>query len=63
MRQLMTIAIGYDWLYDKLQPETKQLVRTAILQKGIAPSRIEKYNKFLRSTHNWNQVCNAGMFF
>ena len=59
----MAMAIGYDWLYDKLQPETKQLVRTAILQKGIAPSRIEKYNKFLRSTHNWNQVCNAGMVF
>jgi hypothetical protein len=59
----MAMAIGYDWLYDKLQPETKQMVREAILQKGIAPSKVKPNNKFLSAVHNWNQVCNAGMIF
>ncbi|MBR5296471.1 MAG: heparinase II/III family protein, partial [Parabacteroides sp.] len=59
----LAMAIGYDWLYDQLQPETKQLVREAILQKGIAPSKVKPNNKFLSAVHNWNQVCNAGMIF
>jgi hypothetical protein len=59
----MAMAIGYDWLYDKLSAESKQIIREAILKKGLEPSLNENYNSWLRVTHNWNQVCNAGMTY
>lgn len=59
----MAVAIGYDWLYDHLSQDTKQKIRTAILEKGIRPSYDRRYNNFLRVENNWNQVCNAGMTF
>ena len=59
----MTTAIGYDWLYADLSAETRTTIREAILTKGIQPSLDAKYNGWLRATHNWNQVCNAGMAY
>lgn len=59
----MAVAIGYDWLYDKLSAETKQLARESILLKGFAPSNDEQYNWFLKAGNNWNQVCNAGLVY
>jgi len=59
----MGMAIGYDWLHDKLSEESKKIIEEAILKKGLEPSFDDKYNGFLKATHNWNQVCNAGMTF
>jgi hypothetical protein len=59
----MGLSIGYDWLYNKLSPESKKIIREAILKKGIEPSFDTRYNWFLQATHNWNQVCNAGMTY
>ena len=59
----MAVAIGYDWLYDRLKPESKEIIREAILKKGLEPSFDSRYNSWLKATHNWNQVCNAGMVF
>jgi Heparinase II/III-like protein len=59
----MAVAIGYDWLYDSLQPSTLPILREAILSKGIAPSFDARYNSWLTASHNWNQVCNAGMTY
>ncbi|ODS81007.1 MAG: heparinase [Cytophagaceae bacterium SCN 52-12] len=59
----MSVAIGYDWLYDKLSEETRQLAREAIVEKGIKPSYNKDYNWFVKGTNNWNQVCHAGMVF
>jgi hypothetical protein len=59
----MAAAIGYDWLYDTLPDSTRQLVGDAIQTKGIAPSLDPRNNGWLRSTNNWNQVCNAGMSY
>ena len=59
----MGVAIGYDWLFADLTEETRSLVRSAILVKGINPSKDSEYNWFLSSENNWNQVCNAGMVF
>lgn len=59
----MAMAIGYDWLYDQLSPESRTSIKDAILTKGLEPSFDTKYNYWLRATHNWNQVCNAGMVF
>lgn len=59
----MAVSIGYDWLFDHLSGESKQIIQDAILNKGIMPSLDPKFNSWLKATHNWNQVCNAGMTF
>jgi hypothetical protein len=59
----MGVAIGYDWLYDKLSDESRAVIREAILTKGLQPSLDQRTSGFLTATHNWNQVCNAGMTF
>jgi hypothetical protein len=59
----LAVAIGYDWLYEHLSEDSKKTIREAIVKKGLEPSYNEKYNWFLKATHNWNQVCNAGMTF
>ena len=57
------VSIGYDWLYDDLSPESKAIIKEAILKKGIEPSLDSKNNSWLKASHNWNQVCNAGMIY
>lgn len=64
----MPMAIGYDWLYDQLSPVSREIIKSAILKKGIDPSlRIVEdsgeYGSFLKYAFNWNQVCNAGMCY
>ncbi|MFN3378029.1 MAG: heparinase II/III family protein [Runella zeae] len=59
----MAVAIGYDWLYHDLQKSSLPIIREAILKKGIEPSQDAKYNSWLKASHNWNQVCNAGMTY
>jgi hypothetical protein len=59
----MAAAIGYDWLYDQLSPASRGLIRKAIIEKGLKPSFINPNDRFTKVTHNWNQVCNAGMTF
>lgn len=61
----MAVSIGYDWLYDEISDQTKEIVRTAILQKGINPSLEDNdsYNNWQRKKNNWNAVCNSGMAF
>lgn len=59
----MGMAIGYDWLFNGLKKESKEIIKESILKKGIEPSFDSQYNWFLTATHNWNQVCNAGMVF
>ncbi|SBW07440.1 heparinase II/III family protein [uncultured Dysgonomonas sp.] len=55
------VAIGYDWLYDKLDPKTRSNARKALVSKGFEPSKVGSYNWFLTNKANWNQVCNAGL--
>ncbi|OPZ28246.1 MAG: Heparinase II/III-like protein [Lentisphaerae bacterium ADurb.BinA184] len=57
------LAIGYDWLHDGLDAPTRQALRTAIRDLGIAPSLDEKAsgNWWLTTHNNWNQVCHTGM--
>ncbi len=59
----MGVSIGYDWLYDDLSATSKGIIKEAILKKGIEPSLDKKYNSWLKASHNWNQVCNAGMTY
>ncbi|CCH53196.1 Heparinase II/III family protein [Fibrisoma limi BUZ 3] len=59
----MAVGIGYDWLYNDLSPASRSAIKAAILKKGIEPSLDPKFNSWLTATHNWNQVCNAGMTY
>jgi hypothetical protein len=57
------VAIGYDWLFDKLKPTTKEKIRNAIISKAFLPSKDSRFNWFLSNNANWNQVCNTGLTF
>lgn len=57
------VSIGYDWLYDRLSPEDRALLKTAIVEKGLKPGvKYQTSNKGAHTTtNNWNQVCNGGL--
>jgi hypothetical protein len=59
----MAVAIGYDWLFDKLQESTKLNIRKAIQKNAFETSKVEAYNNYKRVGNNWNQVCNAGVVY
>lgn len=54
------LAIGYDWLYEDLSPDTRQRVREAIIEKGLKPGLAVKKGWY-RHDNNWNQVCIGGL--
>jgi len=57
------VGIGYDWLYDFLDGETRGKIKAALIEKGLKPG-LEVYEEngwWAKSEHNWNQVCNGGM--
>ncbi|KKI93255.1 hypothetical protein WQ54_05315 [Bacillus sp. SA1-12] len=64
------VAIGYDWLYDFLSIKQKEILRTAMIKKGLQPAlevyrgtanplKISTFWKY--ESNNWNTVCNAGI--
>ena len=59
----MAVAIGYDWLYEALSEQSRSAIREAILKKGLEASLDSTKNSWLKASHNWNQVCNAGMTY
>ena len=59
----MALAIGYDWLYDRLPASSRKIIEDAILEKGFEASYNNANNDFLRINSNWNQVCNGGLTY
>ena len=58
----LALAIGYDWLYDQLTEAERDVVATAIIEKGILPSLDPAAVPWwVNSRNNWNQVCHAGL--
>ncbi len=57
----MAMAIGYDWLYDQLDESTRQVIREAIVEKGVALPFETRHRGWVRARNNWGQVCHAGM--
>ena len=53
------LAIGYDWLYDWLSPESRTIIEDAIIEKGRRTSGKKRW--WAKSHNNWNQVCNGGL--
>ncbi|MDD5350052.1 MAG: heparinase II/III family protein, partial [Chthoniobacteraceae bacterium] len=56
----LAVAMGYDWLYDKLSESDRAEIAEALVQKGIDPS-FGKNADWVQATNNWSQVCHAGM--
>lgn len=59
------VAIGYDWLYDFLDEETRAEIRSALIRLGLEEG-LEAYNRerpphWVTSAFNWNQVCHSGL--
>jgi len=57
----LALAIGYDWLYEHLSGEERDLIANALRDKGINPSFGEPEQWFIRGNNNWNQVCHSGL--
>lgn len=58
------MGVGYDWLHDDMTPEDRDLISTAIIEKGLKPSiptAGKREPSWLKGTNNWNQVCHGGM--
>jgi len=57
------VGVGYDWLYDYLDADTRRTIVNALIEKGLKPGLAvyEKGGWWVKSEHNWNQVCNGGM--
>jgi len=57
------VGVGYDWLYGYLDDDTRRVIAEALIEKGLKPGLAvyEENGWWVRSEHNWNQVCNGGM--
>ena len=54
------LGIGYDWLYSVLTPSQRDIIKLAIIEKGISPwMNILSHNQF-HMTNNWAQVIYGG---
>ncbi len=56
-----SLAIGYDWLYETLSDEDKEIIRTALIEKGLKPGLKQYPDGFAKKINNWNFVCNGGL--
>ncbi len=57
------VGVGYDWLYDYLDSQTRDTIVRALIENGLKPG-LKVYDSngwWTQSDHNWNQVCNGGM--
>lgn len=57
----LAMAIGYDWNYNHLSGESRKIIATSIIEKGLQPSLEKEHNYWLKEINNWNQVCNTGI--
>lgn len=59
------VAIAYDWLYDVLPQETKDIVKHSLYERAVARVLGEyEYGapgSWAKRETNWNVVCNTGM--
>lgn len=53
------LGIGYDWLYAALPEKSRDIIRHAIVQKGLKTSIPGGW--WTTTSNNWNQVCNGGL--
>jgi len=56
------VGLGYDWLYSYMDAGTREKIKAGLIRNGLEPG-LEAYKNawWVRSEHNWNQVCNGGL--
>ncbi|MCD6354680.1 MAG: heparinase II/III family protein [Prolixibacteraceae bacterium] len=57
----ISVALAIDWAGNNLPASTVETAKQALIDKGLLPSFNDEYNWWVKSPHNWNQVCEAGM--
>jgi hypothetical protein len=55
------LAIGYDWLHDRLDEGARSEIAAAIVQKGVNLPFTTPHHGWVRSSNNWGQVCHGGL--
>ena len=57
------VAMGYDWLFPKLKPEERAIIKQALVDKSLtyADNFYRRGGGWTINTGNHNQVCNAGL--
>lgn len=60
------VGLGYDWLYDFIEPDTRDHIRESLVRLGLEPGVAAYEGRgpstwWPRNAHNWNQVCNGGL--
>lgn len=56
------VALGYDWLYHHLSPDTRSIVEEKIVEYFLKPIDKGIWSlDYQKKDHNWNQVCNSGV--
>jgi len=55
------LAIGYDWLYDRLDEAGRQEIRKAIIEKGVVLPLETRHKGWVDARNNWGQVCHGGL--
>ena len=57
------VAIGYDWLYGKMDQPTRDQIKAQLIKLGLDEGK-KAYAAnawWTKVDHNWNQVCNSGL--
>jgi hypothetical protein len=57
----LALSIGYDWLFDELGADSKDEIRDAIINKGVAAQFESEHTGWVQTTNNWGQVCHGGL--
>ena len=59
----LAVSIGYDWLYDYLTAEQKDLLAETTCEYALTPALSKNYlkNWFTWSKNNWNSICYSGV--
>ena len=59
----LAVSIGYDWLYDYLTAEQKDLLADTTYEYALNPALSKNYlkNWFTWSKNNWNSICYSGV--
>lgn len=58
----MGVAIAYDWMYDRLSAQSKDIIEKAIVKHALEESYSQNY-WWITGSNNWNQVCHAGISY
>lgn len=56
----LAVSIGYDWFFDYLNDEQKQLLAKTTTDYAIIPA-LESNHWFTWSKNNWNSICYSGI--